>query len=24
MRHDADDKLHASGEDGTFELALCS
>lgn len=24
MRHDADDKLHASGEDGTFELTLCS
>jgi cell division protein ZapD len=24
MRHDADDRLHASGEDGAFELALCS
>jgi cell division protein ZapD len=24
MRHDADDRLHASGEDGTFELTLCS
>ena len=24
MRHDADDRLHASGEDSGFELALCS
>jgi cell division protein ZapD len=24
MRHDADDRLHPSTEDGSFELALCS
>ena len=24
MRMDGEDKLHASGEDGSFELALCS
>ena len=24
MRHDVDDRLHASNEDGAFELALCS
>jgi cell division protein ZapD len=24
MRHDADDRLHPSGEDSGFELALCS
>ena len=24
MRHDADDKLHACGEDASFELTLCS
>jgi cell division protein ZapD len=24
MRHDADDRLHSCGEDGAFELTLCS
>jgi cell division protein ZapD len=24
MRHDTDDRLHASGDDGAFELTLCS
>jgi len=24
MRLDAEDKLHAAGADGAFELALCS
>jgi len=24
MRHEADDRLHASGQDGAFELTLCS
>ncbi|HOF52271.1 MAG TPA: cell division protein ZapD, partial [Rhodoferax sp.] len=24
MRHDSDDRLHASGDDGAFELTLCS
>jgi cell division protein ZapD len=24
MRHDEDDRLHPAGEDGAFELTLCS